>query len=110
MKTIRMIALTLLLSTQLLACSERERDWDEGAKAYDRGDYAEALAKWRPLAEQGAANAQHYVGFIYAEGLGVPQDNKEAITKEYVSILTLCKHVANMPLAKKGPHQVWCFL
>ncbi len=53
--------------------------FDEGVAAYERGDHATALREWRPLAEQGDAKAQIYLGFMYAEGEGVPQDNAEAV-------------------------------
>ena len=52
---------------------------DEGAAAYKRGDYATALREWRPLAEQGNANAQFNLGFMYRNGLGVPQDYAKAL-------------------------------
>ena len=45
-----------------------------GVDAYKRGDYATALREWRPLAEQGDASAQFYLGTLYAFGRGVPQD------------------------------------
>ncbi len=53
--------------------------WDEGAAAYQRGDYATALREWRPLAEQGNADAQFFLGVMYYKGRGVPQDYVEAI-------------------------------
>ncbi len=37
-----------------------------------------ALREWRPLAEQGNANAQFRLGFMYEKGLGVPQDYAQA--------------------------------
>lgn len=37
---------------------------------YDRADYTTALAIWQPMAEQGDARAQNYVGEIYEKGLG----------------------------------------
>jgi hypothetical protein len=47
--------------------------------AYQRGDYATALGLWRPLAEQGDADAQFRVGVLYVLGQGgVPQDLAEA--------------------------------
>ncbi|MFH1996693.1 MAG: tetratricopeptide repeat protein [Candidatus Omnitrophota bacterium] len=55
-------------------------DYDAGLEAYKRGDYAAALAKWLPLAEEGDAKAQNAVGLLYAAGLGLPQDYAEAIT------------------------------
>ena len=42
----------------------------EGAAAYQRGDYATALREWRPLAKQGNANAQFFLGVMYGKGLG----------------------------------------
>ncbi len=51
---------------------------DEGIAAYKRGDYATAVREWRPLAEQGDAVAQYYLGNLYRTGQGVPQDYAEA--------------------------------
>ena len=34
-------------------------DYYKGVAAYDAGDYATALAEWKPLAEQGDADAQY---------------------------------------------------
>ena len=48
--------------------------FDEGVAAYDRGDYATALEEWRPIAEQGNADAQYNLGNMYYNGRGVPQD------------------------------------
>ena len=52
---------------------------DEGMAAYNRGDYATALREWRPLAEQGVAEAQSRLGFMYTFGEGVSQDHAEAV-------------------------------
>ncbi len=49
------------------------------AAAFQRGDYATAIRDLRPLAEQGNAEAQHYLGLMYCSGLGVPEDDAEAI-------------------------------
>ena len=38
-----------------------------------------ALREWRPLAEQGNANAQFFLGFMYDNGQGVPQDYAKAV-------------------------------
>jgi uncharacterized protein len=54
-------------------------DFEKGVSAYDVGDYATALREWTPLAEQGDAGAQHVLGLMYAEGLGVPQDDRTAV-------------------------------
>ena len=42
--------------------------------AFDRANLATALKVWLPLAEQGDAAAQTYVGEIFEKGLGVPAD------------------------------------
>jgi len=51
----------------------------DGMAAYERGDYSTALLLWQPLAEQGNAVAQYKLGFMYAKGLGAPQDYAEAV-------------------------------
>ena len=53
--------------------------WDEAVAAYQRGDYATAIRKFRPLAEQGDAGAQYNLGLMYRNGQGVPQDDAEAM-------------------------------
>lgn len=52
---------------------------EDGQAAYDRADFGEALAQWRPLAEQGIARAQNNLGVLYENGKGVPQDINEAL-------------------------------
>jgi len=44
-----------------------------GRAAYARGDYVGAARLLVPLAEHGNAGAQALVGFMYANGRGVPQ-------------------------------------
>ena len=66
-------AVTLLLSVNVAA------DFDEGVAAYSAGDYETAFNEFKPLAEQGDATAQFGLGFMYAEGEGVLQDEKEAV-------------------------------
>ena len=55
------------------------QDFDAGVAAFERGDYAAALREWRPLAEQGYADAQTALGIMYRNGDGVPQDYVEAV-------------------------------
>ncbi len=47
--------------------------------AYDRANYATALKYWLPLAQQGDANAQTYVGEIFEKGLGQAPDYPLAV-------------------------------
>jgi TPR repeat protein len=49
-------------------------DFQAGMDAYNRKDYSTALREWRPLAEQGDAGAQYYIGVLYDFRKGVPQD------------------------------------
>ncbi len=51
---------------------------DEGVAAHKRGDYATALREFRPLAEQGVAEAQYNLGQMYRRGHGVPRDYAKA--------------------------------
>uniref|UniRef100_UPI003567E3EB tetratricopeptide repeat protein n=1 Tax=Sneathiella sp. TaxID=1964365 RepID=UPI003567E3EB len=50
-----------------------------GAEAAKKGDFATALREWKPLAEQGDADAQYNLGVMYYNGTGVPQDYKQAV-------------------------------
>ena len=68
------ILLIILLSAPSLAA-----DYQVGVEAANRGDYATALKEWRPLAEQGLADAQFNLGLMYRYGEGVPQDYAEAM-------------------------------
>jgi len=65
----------LLISGLALAAGG---DYQLGLSAYDRGDYAEALAQWLPLAERGNPEAQYRIGRLYYYGRGVEQDYTEA--------------------------------
>jgi TPR repeat protein len=48
--------------------------FEDGLAAHGRGDYATALLLLRPLAEQGEVHAQFILGYMNANGHGVPQD------------------------------------
>ena len=64
----------LLLVTSALA----QGGFSAGMAAYERGDYAEALGHWRPLAESGSPEAQFNVGLLHSRGLGTEVDPQEA--------------------------------
>ncbi len=74
LRTVVVLVLALALSAPVLAA-----DLEAGLEAYDRGDYATALEEWRPLTEQGDADAQLGLGAMYFYGQGVPQDYAEAV-------------------------------
>jgi TPR repeat protein len=52
--------------------------FEDASAAAEKGDYAEALRLMRPLAEQGLATAQNYLGIMYEWGWGVPQNDAAA--------------------------------
>jgi|GEM_PF-1266698 len=62
-----------------IAVSTPEKDLDQGLAAYNNGDYATALAKWKPLAEAGGPSAQYYLGLVYFNGQGVPKNLSKAM-------------------------------
>ena len=41
------------------------QDFNKGWAAYESGDYATALKEWKPLAQQGLAQAQFNLGKFY---------------------------------------------
>jgi hypothetical protein len=52
---------------------------DEGIAAYNKRDYATALRELRPLAARGNAAAQNYLGSMYYDGVGVTQNDQQAV-------------------------------
>jgi hypothetical protein len=51
---------------------------EDAAAAYERGDFAAALAAWKPLAEAGDALALYNIACLYDAGEGVAKDSSEA--------------------------------
>ena len=76
-KIITGLTLSLLLGNGVAVAA----DFDKGINAYDSGDYKTALAEWTPLAEQGHAVAQYGLASMYANGAGVPLNQKRAARK-----------------------------
>ena len=64
-----LLALLMTLSSPVAA-----QDFQKGLTAYQAGDYATALQEWKPLAEAGYDVAQFFLGWMYDNGEGVPQD------------------------------------
>jgi hypothetical protein len=67
------LTLALILGSGVAAA-----DFDKGFKAYESWDFKTALAEFTPLAEQGHAEAQHYLAIMYADGTGVFKDDVKA--------------------------------
>lgn len=51
---------------------------NEGVDAYENSHYATALKELEPLANEGDATAQYYVGLMYDNGFGVEQDYSQS--------------------------------
>ncbi|MGO8754355.1 MAG: tetratricopeptide repeat protein [Gallionellaceae bacterium] len=62
----------------LISCAGCADHFKQGVDAYRKADYSTAMKELRPLAENGDASAQNYVGFMYDNGQGVPVDYKLA--------------------------------
>ena len=62
---------------------EQRRIWAPGFRrgltAFEKGDYAKALSEWRPLADQGHAEAQYRLGKMHEKGWGTAKDSDEAL-------------------------------
>jgi hypothetical protein len=54
-------------------------DFQNGLDAYREKDFETAYKLVAPLAEQGNAKSQLYMGIMYERGEGIPQDYKEAV-------------------------------
>lgn len=54
-------------------------DFITGLRAYRNSDFKTAMQQWLPLIIKGDARAQFYYGEIYSGGMGVKQDDKQAI-------------------------------
>jgi len=70
--------LALALFILVIATSSASAGIRDAVEAYDKGDFAAALAACKSAAEQGDANCQNFVGALYARGKGVPRDEATA--------------------------------
>ncbi len=73
----RTIAFAILALTLTVAPVYAD-DWQDGVDAYIQGDYKTTFENWKPLAEQGDADAQFNLGVMYSKGKGVTQDYIQA--------------------------------
>ena len=73
------LALIFLVGLSLFSSPSWGANYEKGLFAYDSGDFATALREWTPLAEQGNAYAQNYLGFMNSKGRGVPKNYKKAV-------------------------------
>jgi TPR repeat protein len=78
MKNIVRAGITAVVLSLGLAAPSVAGSFEDGLAAYRRGDFATAMRLWRSLADQGNAEAQSRLGFMYQVGHGVPQDDAAA--------------------------------
>jgi hypothetical protein len=76
---ILLLALTSAMSTSLPSVAAAD-SLEEAEFAYERGEYTQAARLFSPLAEQGVASAQFYLGLMHEKGRGVRQDYPTALT------------------------------
>ena len=69
-------AVLLVVACATVAAADSNED---AVSAYNHRDFALAERLLRPLAEQGDAQSQFYLGVMYYRGQGVPQDYQEAL-------------------------------
>lgn len=81
MRALATLAAALLSISLLSGCDEQheQQGYERGQSAYNKGDYPTAVREWRPLAKQGNADAQFFLGSMYDHGEGVPQNYAEAV-------------------------------
>jgi uncharacterized protein len=68
-----------LLILGCVGCSDSDQ-LKQGADAYKNGNFSTAMKDLMPLADNGDATAQNYVGFMYDNGEGVSVDYVQAAT------------------------------
>jgi TPR repeat protein len=73
-----------------LVAAPVEADFDAGYRAYEAGNYREALAQLLPLADQHDAAAAYYVGLAYWEGSGIERNPQTALA--YLRIAAYREH------------------
>lgn len=72
------IAAVVALAVSASATSAAPGELERAQAAYFRGDYVEAMMRFRPLAEEGDAHATFLIGYMYEKGRGIPQDDAKA--------------------------------
>ena len=72
----KLLSLCLLL---LISMSSFGNNFEKGARAFNFGDYRTAYDIWYPMALNGDSNAQHNIGRMFYEGLGVRQNYSEGL-------------------------------
>jgi hypothetical protein len=69
----RLMPLTLLIAVAASA-GPAAAQYDAALYAFNRGDFSTAARQFEQTAREGDADAQYWLGRIYADGLGRPRD------------------------------------
>jgi TPR repeat protein len=64
---------------QILSSDDPSYQYDMGERNLNEGNYERAAYWFRKAAEQGHAQAQNELGWLYDNGYGVEQDNTQAV-------------------------------
>ena len=75
----RKLAATLAVVALLFSAGSAWADLDDGVAAYHSGDYEKAFREFLTLAEQGNTDAQNNLGVMYDGGMGVLENDAEAV-------------------------------
>lgn len=71
--------LAAALAVVLSLAQPAAANFKAGVAAYESGDFAKALAEWKPLADGGDPAAQYAIGLLHQYGQGVPPNPVEAV-------------------------------
>ena len=63
----------------LIVTINASADYRDGQDAYSDGNYDDAVFEWTTIAENGDPRAQYNLGWMNANGKGIPQDFKAAV-------------------------------
>jgi hypothetical protein len=77
-RTSRFLSLSCKFGLLICWAVPASADIASAARAYQNGDYSTAFKEFMPLAEQGSAQAQSYVAYMYEVGEGVGKNYVEA--------------------------------
>jgi len=72
--------LLFTLAFLFLFAAPASAGFEEGKAAYDRKDWVTAITELRPIAEQGDDRAMILLGNMYNEGMGVIENQQEAMS------------------------------
>ena len=72
----KILLVSFLISISLIGSSYA--DFQDGVNAYDQGDFDKAFYEFEPLAENGLAEAQYYLGYMFLKGKA-PEEKRSTI-------------------------------